>query len=204
MNDEVFEVMGAGRSEEKMVKNSKPSRVVIVGAGFGGLWAAKELDGTAADVVLIDRNNYHTFYPLLYQIAAAEIAPEEIAYPVRGTLRKSKNVRFVLGPVESVDLYKQTVSTTSTTSEYDYLIVACGSVTNFFKVKGAAEHAFPLRELDQSIALRNHILRCFERAATEQDPRQRAVAHVCRSGRGADGCGVQRSVDGTRFEAAAA
>jgi NADH dehydrogenase len=155
-----------------MTDHERP-RVVIVGAGFGGLWAARALAHSPAEVLLVDRNNYHTFLPLLYQVAAAELEPEAIAYPVRSTLRKLPNVHFALAEVKEVDLVARVVKTTERVIPYDFLILAVGSTSNFFAVPGAAEHAFPLKTLEQGVALRNHILCCFERAVQEPDEQQR-------------------------------
>lgn len=151
-------------------------RVVIIGAGFGGLWAARTLAKSSADMVVVDCNNYHTFLPLLYQVAAAELAPEEIAYPVRGILRKMSNARFVLARAQKVDLVRKVVETDGPTLPYDFLIVATGSVPHYFRVPGAAEYAYKLKTLDQAVALRNHILRCFERAHNEPDAQKRQQA----------------------------
>ncbi len=140
-------------------------RVVIMGAGFGGLWAARALAQFPVDVLLIDRNNYHTFLPLLYQVAAAELGPEDIVYPVRSILRRLPNADFALAEVSKVDFRARWVETDGTSIPYDYLILAAGSTTHFFGVPGGAEHAFPLKTLEQGIRLRNHILTCFERAA---------------------------------------
>jgi NADH dehydrogenase len=140
-------------------------RVVIVGAGFGGLWAARGLARTRFRVTLIDRNNYHTFLPLLYQVAAAEVEPEEIVYPIRSILRPSRNVDFLLAEVEKANFAAQSVETSLGAVPYDYLILGLGSTTHFFGVPGAAEHSFALKTLDDGIRLRNHILCCFERAA---------------------------------------
>jgi NADH:ubiquinone reductase (H+-translocating) len=144
-------------------------RVVILGAGFGGLWAARSLAHTRADVVLVDRNNYHTFLPLLYQVAAAELSPEDIVYPVRSILRKLPNVQFLLSDIRRIDFTSRTVETNGRAIVYDYLILALGSVSHFFGVPGAAEYAFQLKTLEQGIVLRNQILRCFERALHEED-----------------------------------
>jgi NADH dehydrogenase len=152
--------------------NTRP-RVVIVGAGFGGLWAARALSRTAFQVLLIDRNNYHAFLPLLYQVAAAEVEPEEIVYPVRSILRPLPNVDFLLAGVNKIDFAARAVETTLTTVPYDYLILAAGSTTHFFGVPGAADHAFTLKTLDDGIRLRNHILCCFERAAKDPDAESR-------------------------------
>lgn len=151
----------------------KRPRVAIVGAWFGGLWAARTLANTAFDVVVIDRNNYHTFLPLLYQVAAAELQPEQIAYPVRGIFRRTPNVDFIMAEVRGIDFAGRRLRTDGFEVPYDYLVLAMGSVTAFFGVDGAAEHAFRLKTLEQGIALRNHIMRCFERAAFEPDPVRR-------------------------------
>ena len=126
----------------------KRHQVVIVGAGFGGLWAARSLRDSPVDVLLLDRNNYHTFFPLLYQVAAAELEPENIANPVRSILRNFKNVRFSMTEVRGLDPTGKVVETSGGSVPYDYLILATGSTTNYFGVPGAAQHSFPLRTLE--------------------------------------------------------
>lgn len=155
----------------------KRPRVLISGAGFGGLYAAQTLKGRAVDVLLIDRQNYHTFTPLLYQVATAGLEAEEIAYPVRGIFRKQANVAFMLGNVEGIDTDTKIVSVRTNgmvrQERYDYLIVAAGSVTDFFGNASVEQEAFELKTLDQSVTLRNHILRTFERAAWAEDEAHR-------------------------------
>lgn len=156
-------------------------RVIVIGAGFGGLWAVRTLAGSGLEVVLVDRSNHHTFLPLLYQVAAAELAPEEIAFPARAFLRRLRGpVCFLLGEVQSIDLEARRIETAHTSLDYDYLILATGSTSHFFGVTGASEHAFRLKSLDQAIALRNHILRCFERAdhLTEAEACRQALTFV--------------------------
>ncbi len=148
-------------------------RVAIVGAGFGGLWAARGFAHTDFHVTLIDRNNYHTFLPLLYQVAAAEIEPEEIVYPVRSILRPLRNVDFLLADVRGIDFAARTLHTGAVEVPYDYLIIAAGSATHFYGVPGAAEHAFSLKTLDDGVRLRNHILCSFERAAQDMNAQRR-------------------------------
>ena len=150
-----------------------PPRVVVAGAGFGGLWAARALAGEPVEVVLLDRNNYHTFLPLLYQVAAAELGPSDIAYPVRSILRRASNVRFVMAELVGLDLVKRVAKTDQGDLPYDHLVLALGSVPNFFDVEGAAEHAFPLREMKDAIPLRHHILGCFEAASCETEEASR-------------------------------
>jgi NADH dehydrogenase len=148
-------------------------RVVVIGAGFAGLWAIQKLRNEPVDLVLIDRNNYHTFLPLLYQVAASELGPTDIAYPVRSILRKARNMSFHLGAVRNVDLDARVVSTDSEVFPYDHLIVAMGATTHWFGVEGAAEHAFPLRTMEEAVPLRVHLLGRFEEAASEPDPERR-------------------------------
>jgi NADH dehydrogenase len=156
-------------------------RVVIIGAGFGGLWAAKKLAKSHdLDVLLIDKNNYHVFLPLLYQVAAAELEPEDIIYPIRSILRKYSNARFSLLNVRELDLNKKTITGTYRNNPfhdikipYDYCIIAMGSTNNFFQVEGANEFSFPLKTMEEAIILRNHILCTFERAAYEENPEKR-------------------------------
>ncbi len=148
-------------------------KVIIIGAGFGGLHAARALARAPVDVLLIDRQNHHTFFPLLYQVGAAELEPEAIAYPVRTILRKQRNADFLMASVTGIDLAKREVTTDGGAFAYDHLIVATGSTTSFFGVPGAGEHALPLRSLEHGIRLRGHILRSFERAAASADPEER-------------------------------
>ncbi len=144
-------------------------RVVIVGAGFGGLWALRRCSQLPVEVILIDRHNYHTFLPLLYQVAAAELEPEEIVYPVRSILRRFANAQFVMAEVLAVDLAARILRTSNQDIPFEFLILAVGSTTHFFGVPGAADHAFPLKTIEDGVALRNHILKGFERAVIEPD-----------------------------------
>jgi NADH dehydrogenase len=155
------------------MKGLTAPRIIILGAGFGGLWAVRSLAHTRSAVVLIDRNNFHTFLPLLYQVGAAELAPEDIAYPVRSILRKLPNVDFRLGDVQRIDFSSRTVEMNGTSAGYDYLILAAGSVAHYFDVPGASEHAYPLKTLEHGVALRNQILSSLERALYEPDPARR-------------------------------
>jgi len=157
----------------KALGQSVPSperpRVVIVGAGFGGLWAARTLADAEAEVLLVDRHNYHTFLPLLYQVAAAELEPEGIATPARHILRSLSGVSFHMAEVEGIDFQRRTVTADGAPLPYDYLIVATGSASHFFGVAGAAEYAFELKTLEQGIALRNRIIASFEKATREPE-----------------------------------
>lgn len=153
--------------------------VVIVGGGFGGLWAGRTLAGEDVDVTLLDRRNYHTFFPLLYQVAAAELAPADIAYPIRSIFRKAPNVSVQLAEVFGVDLERRVVRTSSEEIPYDALVLAPGSESNFFGVEGADRYAFPLRWMDDAIPLCHHVLRRFEAAeGATGDLRRRLLTFV--------------------------
>lgn len=148
-------------------------RVVIVGAGFGGLEVARSLQGTGAEVWLIDRHNYHTFVPLLYQVVVAQLEPELLAVPIRGLLRRQSQARFVLAQVQRVDLAARGVETDRGQISYDFLVLATGSQAQFLGVPGAADHALPLRTLRDAVNLRHRILSCLEQAVAEPNPVRR-------------------------------
>lgn len=154
----------------------KPT-VVIVGAGFGGLFAARHLAGKAVDVVLVDRNNFHTFTPLLYQVATCVLDPSEVAFPIRSIFRKSGNVRFLLGDVTAIKSDERCIVVSSGSEireeTYDYLILAAGSTTTYFNGDDVRRLTFELKSLTDAVLLRNHILKQFERAAWESDPDRR-------------------------------
>lgn len=150
-------------------------RVVIVGAGFGGLAAARELANADVDVLMINRTNYHGFWPLLYQVATAGLEPESIAYPVRAILRRYRNADFLLAEVSGVDFERRAVLTDVGPVSYDYLVLAAGSTTNFFGNERFERYTLGMKDLDEAQRLRNHILHCFERAAFERDPARRAA-----------------------------
>jgi len=152
-------------------------RIVILGAGFGGLRAlrvfSRSLPAEKARIILIERNNYHTFFPLLYQVAAAELNPEEIVYPVRGILRRRPGAEFIMGNVNKVDPAAKRIELDGLSIGYDYLILAMGSVTNYYGVPGAEENSFGLKTMEEAIRIRNHILTCFEKASLEADEKRK-------------------------------
>ena len=152
----------------KVDSNRRP-RVVIVGGGFGGIATAKQLRKTDVDVVLIDRRNYHLFQPLLYQVATAALDPSDIAAPIRGIFRKQKNLRSVLGEVESVNLEQKHILLKDEPLEYDYLVLAAGATHSYFGKDEWAKHAPGLKTLDDATEIRRKFLLAFEAAEVERD-----------------------------------
>src|SRR5438445_2437719 len=148
---------------------SKTPHVAIVGAGFGGLEAAEQLDHVPVEVTLIDRHNYHTFQPLLYQVATSLLNAEDVGAPVRSMFRHQDNVTFRMATVTRIDAAGHKIQLEDGKPiSYDYLVLAGGTTVNYFNTPGAAEHAFPLYTLMNAVKLRNRILERFE--ATDRDP----------------------------------
>lgn len=148
-------------------------QVVVLGAGFGGLTLARELKSAPVQVVLIDRNNYHLFTPLLYQVASAVLDPAEVAQPVRKLVRSLPNCDFRQATVTGVDLEARRVLTDRGQVVYDYLVVATGSVNDYFGNQSLRQRSLSLKELPDALALRNWILEAFERWRWETSPMRR-------------------------------
>lgn len=157
---------------------SRRPRVVIVGGGFGGLYAAKALRRAAVDILLIDRRNHHTFQPLLYQVATAGLSPADIAQPLRGILEGQRNCETLMGEAHGFDLDRRAVRIREYDGDdreipYDYLIVATGATDSYFGHDEWRDHAPPLKTLEDAITLRRRFLLRFEQAETEDDPDER-------------------------------
>jgi NADH dehydrogenase len=148
-------------------------RVVIVGAGFGGLSAAKALAGSPAEVLVIDRSNHHLFQPLLYQVATAGLSPTQIANPIRSILGSQSNARVILGEVIGIDLAAHAVTLEDRRIIFDYLVLATGAAHSYFGNQHWAMDAPGLKTLDDALELRRRILLAFERAEVEDDPEER-------------------------------
>jgi len=158
------------------MRDSAP-RVVIVGGGFGGLAAAKALRNTDAQVLVVDRQNHHLFQPLLYQVATSVLSPGQIASPIRSILRKQHNTTVILGEVTGVDAEQRCVFVDSVDREgvalgYDYLILATGASHSYFGHDEFARFAPGLKSLADAVSIRNHVLRAFEQAEAEEDPKR--------------------------------
>jgi NADH dehydrogenase len=146
----------------------KQLRIVIVGGGFGGMTAAKALSKLPVEVTLIDRHNFHTFSPLLYQVATAGLAPDDIAPNLRGIVQNHPNVDALMAEVRGVDFERREVLVESGAPiPYDVIVLAAGAVSSDFGVAGVREHAIPLKSLDDAIRVRTAVLRRFEQANTD-------------------------------------
>ncbi len=166
---------------------SRP-RVVIAGAGFGGLTCARGLRHAPVDVLLVDRNNYHLFTPLLYQVASALLDPGEIARPIRQLIRPLPNADFRQASVTGVDLDGRRLLTDHGPIAYDYLVLATGAQSDYFGNASLAEHTLGLKDLDEGLALRNRILSQFEASRWTDDPaRRRALLSFAVVGGGPTG-----------------
>jgi NADH:ubiquinone reductase (H+-translocating) len=148
---------------------AKHPHVVIVGAGFGGLAAARALRHVEVDVTIVDRNNYHLFQPLLYQVASGLLDPSAIASPVRTIVRRARNVDVLRAEVTGVDLDHRRVTTSAVGLDYDYLVIASGSVTDYFGNEDARTQSIGLKDLGEALALRSRLLACFEQASLTTD-----------------------------------
>jgi NADH dehydrogenase len=150
-------------------------RVVIAGAGFGGLTCARALKNAPVEVLLVDRNNYHLFTPLLYQVAGALLDPGEIARPVRQLIRPLHNADFRQAGITGVDFEQRRLLTDHGPIQYDYLVLATGAQSDYFGNASLAEHTMGLKELDEGLALRNRILSRFEASRWIDDPERRRM-----------------------------
>ncbi|MEZ4722926.1 MAG: NAD(P)/FAD-dependent oxidoreductase [Flavobacteriales bacterium] len=144
-------------------------RVVVIGSGFAGLKLIKGIDQRLYQTVLIDKNNYHTFQPLMYQVASAGLEADSIAYPVRKIFKNKKNFHFRMAEVLRIETSKKVISTSIGDLEYDVLVVATGANSNFFGMENVAKHSMPMKSLVESLNLRSRILQCFEQALNITD-----------------------------------
>ena len=151
-------------------------RVVIVGGGFGGLYAARALGRAPVDVTVVDRTNHHVFQPLLYQVATASLSPSQIAYPIRGVLRRQRNTRVILADVVAVDPARRTLKLADGELAYDWLILAPGASHSYFGHAEWEPLAPGLKTLDDALRIRGLVLLAFERAEREtEEQRRRAL-----------------------------
>lgn len=144
-------------------------RVIIAGGGFGGINLAKQLKNSPVQVVMLDRNNYHLFQPLLYQVSTAGLEPDSIAFPLRGIFGRQKSFHFRMAEVKGVRPAEQVLETGIGEIRYDYLVIATGSNTNFFGNKLIEEHAIGMKSLIEAVQIRNYVIKQFEESLLLKD-----------------------------------
>lgn len=170
-----------------MSQHTRP-RVVIIGAGFVGLYATRALRRAPVDVLLIDQNNYHTFQPLIYQVATAALEPEEVAHGVRTIFRRQDNFSFRQATVSGVDWPSKSLTLVGGDPvPFDYLIIGAGAVYNDFGIPGIKEHAYYVKSLTEAVNIRSHVLRQFERASADPSLIDRGALDVVIVGGGPTG-----------------
>ena len=177
------------------IERTDKKRIVIVGGGLGGLELAFKLVDDDYQVVLIDKNNYHQFPPLIYQVASGGLEPSSISFPFRRLFQGKKDFFFRMAKVESVNTDKKIINTTVGEIDYDYLVMAFGAKTNFFGNKDIEATTLPMKSVSEAMKLRNTILRNLELALTEEDPaRKQALMNIVVVGGGASGVEIAGAV----------
>ena len=177
------------------IERTDKKRVVIVGGGLGGLELAFKLVDDEFQVVLVDKNNYHQFPPLIYQVASGGLEPSSISFPFRRLFQGRKDFFFRMAEVQSVNTAEKTIQTTVGEIEYDYLVLAAGAKTNFFGNKDIEATTLPMKSVSEAMRLRNTILRNLELAETEDNPvRKQALMNIVIVGGGASGVEIAGAV----------
>lgn len=155
------------------IAETNQKRIVIIGGGFGGLQLAKDLSKADYQIVLIDKNNYHQFQPLFYQVATAGLEPSTISFPFRRIFQKSKNIHIRFAEVKSVDALSSTLDTSIGLINFDYLVIAIGADTNFFGNEKMRSLAIPMKSVSEALQIRNTVLQNYEDALSESVPEKR-------------------------------
>ena len=170
-------------------------RVVIIGCGFGGLQLAKSLRNAPVQVVIVDRNNYHNFQPLLYQVATGALEADSIAYPIRKIFAGQKNFFYRMADVQRLDSARNTVTTSIGDIRYDYLVLATGSLTNFFGLESIERNAMQIKSIPNALNLRSFIFQNFEKALLTSDPEaKQALLNIVVVGGGPTGVEISGSL----------
>ena len=170
------------------IPTTDQKRVVIIGGGFAGINLAKSLQKAGFQLVMIDRQNYHAFQPLLYQVSTAGLEPDSIAYPIRKILKRHRNFHFRLATVKAVDPENSNIDTDIGSLKYDYLVIATGTRTNYFGNTAVQANAMPMKSVPQALNIRSLTLQNFERAdQCEDEAKRRALLNFSIVGGGPTG-----------------
>lgn len=148
-------------------------RVIIIGAGFGGVEAARKFKDKEVEVLLIDRNNFHTFQPLMYQVATGTLAADAISFPIRKMFKSQMNFHFRMAEVKKIDEKSKIVTTSVGDYDYDYLIVATGATSNFFGNKQVEKYALPMKSIREALDIRSYVLQNLEAAVLRKNTKDR-------------------------------
>ncbi|WP_158975450.1 NAD(P)/FAD-dependent oxidoreductase [Cellulophaga sp. L1A9] len=168
--------------------NTNQKRIVVIGGGFAGISLVKKLKDLDAQIVMIDRHNYHTFQPLLYQVSTSGLEPDSIAYPIRKILKELNNFYFRLAEVQHIDPVKKEIITAIGVLPFDYLVIATGTKTNYFNNENIAKNAMPMKTVPQALNIRSLILQNFEKADdTLEVSERKALLNFCIVGAGPTG-----------------
>lgn len=179
------------------IPETAKKRIVIIGAGFGGLKLARNMVGSGYQIVLIDKNNYHQFQPLFYQVASSGIEPSSILFPLRKIFQKRKDVYIRVAEVYSIDIEKKELQTSLDTVWYDYLVIATGVNSNFFGNKNLEQHSIPMKSISEAMSLRNRILTNLEKAVTlfdEFEAEKKALLNIVVVGGGPTGVEIAGAI----------
>lgn len=160
--------MLASRSERSF------PRVIVIGGGFAGVEVARKLKDKEVEVLLIDRNNFHTFQPLMYQVATGTLAADSISFPIRKMFKSQSNFKFRLADVLNIDNEKKEVQTSVGTFDYDYLVIASGATSNFFGNKEVEKYSLPMKSIKEALNIRSYVLQNLEEAVLKKDAAERA------------------------------
>jgi NADH dehydrogenase len=148
-------------------------RIVVIGCGFAGLKFSNKIDSSKYQIVLIDRNNYHTFQPLLYQVASSGLEPDSIVYPIRKIIKGKKNFFFRIAKTTKIDTQEKVISTSIGDVKYDYLIIATGATSNYFGMENIEKYSMPMKSVVEALNLRSLIIQNFEEAINTSDLKER-------------------------------
>jgi len=177
------------------IPDSPQKRIVIIGCGFGGLMLARKLRNAPFQIVLLDKNNYHQFQPLFYQVATAGLEPASISFPLRKIFQSQKNIHIRITEVYGIHAESKSIDTSLGILSYDYLVIATGLTTNFFGMQNIMQHAIPMKSVTEALQFRNKLLNNFEKALSSSDSKERkSLLNIAIVGGGATGVEVAGAI----------